>query len=676
MAVDETVLQSLYAEGLTDKQVGERAGCSRDTVYRWRKANDLPANGGNEARRLRPGVEPKPFDVPELPDEKPTADELLARRIKQYQRKAKAKQARKLIPVNVRCDGPIAIAHFGDPHVDDDGTNLGLLQRHVDVVNRTEGMFAGNVGDFQNNWVGRLARLYAEQSTSAQEAWVLVEWLLTACDWLYLVGGNHDCHDTETEALTRRGWLRYDQIRDGDEVLSYVDGAARWSPIISRVEREHDGEMVTVENQSISLNVTPNHRILCKKRQRNQWPESFGYIPANDLVGRISLPVSGTAPSTDVALTDDQIALAGWILTDGSIYWKGNSPKITIYQSKNGAEIERLLSSLNLAHRHSIRDRTITEVCGRVLRAEPSPQHEWTLTADASRDVLEWVPEKGRLPDWAHDLSARQFGVLLDSIVAGDGCWDGINPSAKRVAVVHGSEPFLSSLQAVAVQHGWYARISVARGTDCRLNLCRRDDVQFDTRVAVKRTMYSGRVWCLTVPHGNFMIRRNGAAHFSGNCWSGTGDPLNWIARQQRALLEPHGARLELRLPSGRTVRVNARHDFKGHSMWNAAHGPAKAVQMGWRDHVLTCGHTHVSGYQILKDPSSGLISHAIRTASYKVFDRYAEEKGLPDQNIFMCPVTVIDPRYDDDDARFITFLPDPEEAAGYLTWKRARKAA
>ena len=56
---------------------------------------------------------------------------------------------------------------------------------------------------------------------------------------------------------------------------------------------------------------------------------------------------------------------------------------------------------------------------------------------------------------------------------------------------------------------------------------------------------------------------------------------------------------------------------------------------MGWRDHVLTAGHTHVSGYQVLKDPSTGLISHAIRIASYKEMDRYAEEKGLPDQNIF-----------------------------------------
>ena len=69
--------------------------------------------------------------------------------------------------------------------------------------------------------------------------------------------------------------------------------------------------------------------------------------------------------------------------------------------------------------------------------------------------------------------------------------------------------------------------------------------------------------------------------------------------------------------------------------MWNTAHGLSKAIQMGWRDHVLTAGHTHVSGYQVLKDPATGLVSHALRIASYKEIDRYAEQKGLPDQNIF-----------------------------------------
>jgi hypothetical protein len=294
---------------------------------------------------------PKPFEVGALPNELPTAEELIARRQTQFTRKAAAKEARRLIPVKVKIDGPFGIAHGGDPHLDDDGTDIALVQRHVAIINRTEGLFGANVGDFSNNWVGRLARLYGEQSVSAAEAWVLVEWYVKAVNWLYLIGGNHDA-------------------------------------------------------------------------------------------------------------------------------------------------------------------------------------------------------------------------------------------------------------------------------------------------------------------------------------WSGAGDPLKWITRQAAALYEMHGARLELSTPSGRKIRVNARHDFKGHSQWNAGHGPMKAAKMGWRDHILTCGHTHVSAFGYEKDPSSGLISHCIRVASYKTYDRYADEKGLPDQTIFVCPVTIIQPQYADNDARLVTFFPDPEQGADFLTFLRKRKAA
>ena len=129
------------------------------------------------------------------------------------------------------------------------------------------------------------------------------------------------------------------------------------------------------------------------------------------------------------------------------------------------------------------------------------------------------------------------------------------------------------------------------------------------------------------------------------DAWSGAGDPLEWIVSQQAGLYNNNGVRMNLIFPNKKEVRINARHTFAGHSMWNTAHGLSKAIQMGWRDHVLTAGHTHVSGYQVLKDPASGIISHAIRIASYKEMDRYAEEKGLPDQNIFKCPVTIIDPQ-------------------------------
>jgi hypothetical protein len=308
---------------------------------RWQRA---------KAVRAAPVPRASDFDVPVLPDELPTASEILKRRTTQFTRKRAAKEARKLVPVDVKVEGPIGIAHFGDPHVDDDGCDIAKLQAHVELCNRTEGLFAACVGDYSNNWVGRLARLYGEQSLSAREAWVLVEWLVQATEWLYLVGGNHDA-------------------------------------------------------------------------------------------------------------------------------------------------------------------------------------------------------------------------------------------------------------------------------------------------------------------------------------WSGAGDPIQWIAKQAGQTYTANGARLELRLPSKRTFRVSARHEFPGHSMYNTAHGPAKAVLMGHRDHILTCGHQHTSGYAILKDPVSGLISHALRVASYKTYDRYADERGLRDQNIFVCPVTILDPAYPDTDVRAVTTILDPHEGADYLTWKRKRWA-
>jgi hypothetical protein len=300
------------------------------------------------------GFLPTLIDPVILPAELGPVEELIDRRKEQFNRKTRAVAARRLIPVRVRLDGPIGVVHFGDPHIDDDGTDIQKLQTHVGVVNKTEGMFGANVGDLQNAWIGRLAHLFGEQSTSRAEAWQLTEWLVTSVNWLYLVGGNHDI-------------------------------------------------------------------------------------------------------------------------------WAG----------------------------------------------------------------------------------------------AGQGA----------------------------------------------------------------------------------------------------GDPVEWMTKKQTGVYEAHGARLSLKFPNSKAVRINCRHDFSGHSMWNTAHGPAKAIQMGWRDHILTCGHKHTSGYQVLKDPASGLISHAIRVAGYKIHDRYADEKGLPDQNIAPAFVTIINPIFDDNDPRLVTTIFDVEEGADYLTYLRAKYA-
>jgi hypothetical protein len=273
-------------------------------------------------------------------------DELISHRKRKFEVKKGGRRDKGLINIDINMKGPIGIAHFGDPHIDDDGTDIAQILHYTDIINDTEGMFAGNLGDIQNNWIGRLAALYSQQSTSAKESWRLTEYFVSKLSWIYLVAGNHDV-------------------------------------------------------------------------------------------------------------------------------------------------------------------------------------------------------------------------------------------------------------------------------------------------------------------------------------WSGDGDPLEFLMRDHKGVYERWGARMNLRFPNGKNIRINARHTFKGNSIWNTAHGVSRAIQTGWRDHVLTCGHTHVSGYQVLKDPSSGLISHGLQVASFKMIDNYADKLGLDDKNIFNCPVTIIDPRYEDNDNRLITTIFDPESACKYLTYLR-----
>lgn len=297
---------------------------------------------------VKQDVEKPGFSFTPLPDDDIPIEELIEQRKRKFLHKREHEEASKLIPIKVKLGGAIGLLHFGDPHVDDDGCDIGAIERHTALVNKTEGLFACNVGDTTNNWCGRLARLYADQSTSAAQAWKIAEWFVGRCDWLYMIAGNHDL-------------------------------------------------------------------------------------------------------------------------------------------------------------------------------------------------------------------------------------------------------------------------------------------------------------------------------------WSGSGDPLKWIAKQQNSLYKSSEARIALRFPNGMEVRVNARHDHSGSSIWNPAHGPMKAAIMGTRDHIYVAGHKHESAYSVLKDAITGITMHAVKVASYKVYDRYAKDRGFRDNALSPCVLTTINPDLPPDHPDLVKVWWEPEEGADYLSFLRRR---
>ena len=132
------------------------------------------------------------YTLPTLPSEEMPTEDLVEHLTTRSRQRFEAKVAREWIPIQVNVQGPVGITFFGDPHIDDDYCDWDNLRSDIDMINKTECLWAVNLGDVSNNWIGRLQRLWAYQETSAAQAWQLVEWLLSEVDWLCLIKGNHD----------------------------------------------------------------------------------------------------------------------------------------------------------------------------------------------------------------------------------------------------------------------------------------------------------------------------------------------------------------------------------------------------------------------------------------------------------------------------------------------------
>lgn len=155
-------------------------------AYSRAEVLDEHAPGWDEAET------PAPFVPPVLPSGSEPFEELLDRREAQASRKREAAKAREWMRFEIPEVAPFALVFVGDPHADDDGCDLGALRRDLSLIEGTPGMHAVGMGDWCNSWVGSLSRLYADQGTTAADAWRFAEWMLSKPIWLVLLLGNHD----------------------------------------------------------------------------------------------------------------------------------------------------------------------------------------------------------------------------------------------------------------------------------------------------------------------------------------------------------------------------------------------------------------------------------------------------------------------------------------------------
>ncbi len=422
----------------------------------------------------------------------------------------------------------LADVHFDSPH-----SNRRLLRSLLQQAQET-GAGVMCFGDWFDAMQGRVDKRSAKSSLMVQykEDNYLDRIVDDSVSFLepyrsnlvMLADGNHECYDQQTEVLTNSGWKLFNDL-DRTELVATLNletKTVEWQQPTAYHVSHFTGQLHQVKCRGANFVVTPNHRIVMKRQvYGGGWSEDYIVKRSEELSysagSTLKIPVSGKSGNAEYpGVSDLELQLLGWVLTDGNMGRFDRTNRIQIYQRTAKLHlITNILDALGFNYRLQSRTRTTDAIQGVELKEKVSDQHTITLQNSSRDRVWELLEGEKRIPSWMQQLSDRQFEIFLSSFIDGDGSR---HPSAESSWMAYGARPMLEQLQVLCVTHGFKASLATYRERESRLNITRHYDYSIKGVGAwFSLVNYDAPVYCVTVPNGTLFVRRNGYVCISGN---------------------------------------------------------------------------------------------------------------------------------------------------------------
>lgn len=350
--------------------------------------------------------------------------------------------------------------------------------------------------------------------------------------------GFTECYSEDTECLTDRGWLRYDELQDDDRVATYnpqTHGIEYHIPTHKYVA-PYQGDMIHFKNRSQDVLVTPHHRMWAWTQTQDRTPSSRPWreIRAEDLASMSRFGFVGhavfDAPDIDEVIVpavesrgrnpvdrrvpmDLWLEFLGYMISEGCVHRQSSGIQhynVSISQSNkaNPEKVPRFTRCLEqLPISWTVRD------------FERDGCRGWSV---GDKSLWTWLlanigqSSRGKhLPDFFRQLGKRQATILLEALLLGDGTVDARECSTGREYGTMSAQ-LASDVQELAYKLGYRVTASCNKIGFWRVNITDGRDHQLGHQ-NVTREPYSGTVWCVEVPHHLFVTRRNGKITVQGN---------------------------------------------------------------------------------------------------------------------------------------------------------------
>lgn len=391
---------------------------------------------------------------------------------------------------------------------------------------------------------------------------------------------NYACHDSETELMTRRGWLRYDQVKYGDVAgtMNPETQEFEWQDIQSiHIYDNYDGEMIRLHGRTnLDAMLTPNHRMWTTRPHRkmvdgkniSELTYPWGFVRADELRNGDVLPFACKPKMQGIPVecfdippafyaSNNQhsrkpyakvrtvpmnpfLSFLGWWLSEG---WIGNNEA----ERANHYCVGVCQDHRQVNECESIRGAIAGLASGGILLKEGLGKNGMHYWKKDDKSLFMWLKNNcgsgsysKYIPGFVHDLPSYQQSVLLESLIAGDGSdkksrrvqpngnvWGNYTSGLSTANYFSVSKKLIDDFQRVAIQCGYISGIRKQMTNGVYPVTARVPDRILTVQDQhISRVPYKGVVWCVRVENQLLITRRNGKTLISGNTAREAGTPF------------------------------------------------------------------------------------------------------------------------------------------------------
>lgn len=305
-----------------------------------------------------------------------------------------------------------------------------------------------------------------------------------------------NCFSPETEILTKEGWTAFKDLRDKCEVAQ-VNQRSRnitFTQPTQIIRQPYQGNLNYIStDENIDLCVTPEHECLYYnakteepyKRSASNYPSGAKQAHAGWYVGGI------------VAYTEAQVTLLAALQADGHVL-KGGQIEWIFTKERKIARLKWALDCIGAKYRESPKGQQIRIYCPKQAR-------------------LVFLKDKKLFGPWILDLNFTTFRNLAEEVWFWDGCYDRRSHYSSSIKENADWVQILTCLSNRRANIREYWNSNPNSVTNYQVDATRKW-YSITTNVVNTQVPYEGIVYCVTVPEGNIIVRRNGKVCITGNC--------------------------------------------------------------------------------------------------------------------------------------------------------------